>query len=161
MTFPTGSLGEREMNRRLRVSRRPFVVFAIVLSPVVLIWLLVLVKKGFRSDLILPAILPFLLYAAIMMLICSRRVTVSRDGITVCSYFVLKSFIPFAAIDHSAVQIFAERDHPAWVTVYYMHGKKRRRLSMSLKPYRKEDVAWLCALPEIKAETHAGFTKRS
>jgi len=149
------------MNRSLRVSPRPFVGLAIVLSPVVLIWLFVLVRKGFRSEDLLAGVLLFLLYSAVMTAICSIRVSVSQEGITVRSYFVLRRFIPFAAIDHSEVQILAERDHPVCIDVCYRDGEKDRRLGMSLKAYRKDDVAWFCALPEIRAHIHPGFTKKA
>ncbi|HYG34995.1 MAG TPA: hypothetical protein VEC99_09435 [Clostridia bacterium] len=134
---------------------------AIVLSPVAMISMSVLVQKGFRSDLLVAAALPFLLYAAIMLTICSTRVSVSRNGIGVSSYFVFNRFVPFADIDHSEVQILAERDHPAFVAVHYREGEKERTLTLSLKPYHKEDAAWFCGLPEIKAKKYGGFTKRA
>jgi len=148
-----------EMKRSLRITRRPFIAIGIVLSPVAAICLFALVRSGFRSDLVLPALLPFALYAVLMFTICSKRVSVAGDGITISSYFLFGRFIPFNEIDHSEVQILAERDHPAFIAVNYKDGAKHRTLSLSLKPYHKEDVAWFCALPEIKARTFAGLTK--
>ena len=63
------------------------------------------------------------------------------------------------AIDHSNVEILAEKDHPAFVAVHYREGGKERTLSLSLKPFHKEDVAWFCALPGLKSQTYAGFAK--
>ena len=74
--------------------------------------------------------------------------------------FFLKKSIRFSDIQRSEVQILAERDHPAWITIFRA-GKGRPALSLSLKTYRKEDAAWLCALPEIKAKWFAGFTKKA
>jgi len=148
------------VSRSLRITPRPFLALGIVLSPVALLGMVGVVRGGFRSDLLLMAISPFGLYAAVMLAICSTRITVIDDGINVSSYFVFARFIPFGAIDHSDVQIVAERDHPALVTIHYRDGKSVRRLSLSLKSYRREDVAWLCALPEMRARTHPGFTKR-
>ena len=147
------------MNRSLRIARRPFVAFAVVLSPLVLLGLVSLIRTGFRSDLVLATMIPFVLYAAVMLAICSTRVTVVNDGINVSAYFLFNRFIPFAAIEHSEVQILAERDHPAFLTVHYREGERQRKLSLSLKPYDRDDVAWFCALPEMRGRTHPGFTK--
>lgn len=149
------------MNRSLRITRRPFIAFGIVLSPVVLICLFNYVRSGYRSDLLVPVVLTFGLYAVVMLTICSTRVSVADDGIMVSSYFLFSRFVPFAAIDYSVVQILAERDHPAFLVVHYRDDEKQRTLSLRLKPYHKDDVAWFCALPQMKAETHAGFTKRA
>jgi len=149
------------MNRPLRITRRPFVAIGIVLSPLVLLDLLNLVRHGLRSDLVLATIAPFLLYAVLMFTICSTHVSVVDDGIDVSTYLLFNRFIPFAAIDHSEVQIVAERDHPAFVSVYYRDGEKERTVTLSLKPYNRDDVAWFCALPEIKARIHPGLTRRA
>ncbi len=149
------------MNRSLRIARRPFIAIGIVLSPVVLICLFNLVRSGFRSNLVLPAVLPFGMYAVLMLTICSTRVSVAHDGITVSSYFLFSRFIPFAALEHSDVQILAERNRPAFVVVHYRDGEMERTVGFSLKPYDKDDVSWFCALPEIKAKKYPGFTKRA
>ncbi len=146
------------MPRSLKVSRRPFIAFAIVLSPLVVIFGVVLVEKGFRSDLIVPALLPFVLYAVILTSICSKRVVVSAEGIEITSYFVCRRFIPFSEIQRSAVQILAEREHPIFIAVF-THSSGPPAAVINLKPFRREDVAWLCALPELKATMFPGLTQ--
>jgi hypothetical protein len=147
------------MTRRLRIARRPFVAIGIVLAPLVLLGVANLIRHGVRSDLVLATIVPFGLYAVIMLTICSTRVSVVNDGIDVSAYFLFNRFVPFEAIDHSDVQILAERDHPAFVTVHYRDRDGERKVRLSLKPYDRDDVTWFCALPGIKARTHPGLTR--
>ncbi len=89
-----------------------------------------------------------------------RAVVVTDREIVRISMFFLKKSIKFSEIERSEVQILAERDHPAWLTIFRT-GKDKPAMGLSLKTYRKEDVAWLCALPEIKAKWFAGFTKKA
>lgn len=145
------------MPRSLRFSPRPFIAIGIVLSPLVIIWGIVLVQKGFRSDLIFPALLPFLLYGAIMATICSRRVVINEEGITVISYFIRRIFIPFSEIQGSEIQILAERGHPLSLSIY-LKEESSPAATLNLKPFLQEDVAWLCSLPELKIHTFSGLT---
>lgn len=146
------------MSRSLKVSRRPFIAIAVVLSPLVVIFSVLLVQKGFRSDLIFPSLLPFILYAAIMTAICSQRVVVDEEGIAITSFFVFRRFISFAEVQRSEVQILAERDHPISIAIYTKKSGAPA-MTISLKPFRQEDVAWLCALPKLRTNTYAGFKK--
>jgi hypothetical protein len=144
------------MSRSLRISPRPFIAFAVVLSPIVVIWMLVLWKNGFRSDLILPGLLPFLLYGVVMTVICSRMVSVDGDSVTVTSFFVRKQSVPFSEIERSDLQYLGERDFPISIRI---HAQGGRSIMVRLKPFEKVDVAWFCALPHLKAVAHRGFTR--
>jgi len=135
------------------------VAIGIVLAPLVMLGTANLIRYGVRFDLVLATILPLVLYAVVMLTICSTRVSVIDDGIGVSEYFVLNRFIPFEAIDYSEVQILAERDHPAFVTIHYRDRERERTVRLSLKPYDRDDVAWFCALPGIKARIHPGLTR--
>ena len=145
--------------RSLQISPRPFIAFGIVLAPVVVICALAVVKQGFRRDLLLLLAMPFLIYTVLMLPICSNKVTVTETGLSLVSFFLYQRRIPFSCIDHTEIQILAEPDHPAWLTVHYRESQKLRTLNLSLKPYRKQDVAWFCALPELKPKVYRGFTK--
>ena len=138
------------MKRTLRLAPRPFIAFALVLSPLFAILLWIWVTNGFRAqDLFL--VIPFLLiYAGFSAVIASTRVSVNQDGLTVSSMMVFKNTVRFAEIDHCDLQILAERDHPIAAFVYRT-GEDTPVLTVRLKPYRKEDVQWLISLPELKA----------
>ena len=118
-----------------------------------------LVRSGYRKNLIFAAALPIIVYALITATIWSTRITVTTTGIAFQSFFVRRKFVSFKDIDHSDVQVLAEREHPAFCSVYYQDGAEIRVLLLNLKPYRKEDVAWFCALPELRTVTHPGFTR--
>ncbi|HLE41328.1 MAG TPA: hypothetical protein VI956_07470 [Nitrospirota bacterium] len=148
------------MKKILKPSPRPFIGFGIVVAPFFALGLWIFAQHGFRVD-DLPAVLfPLLLYAGFAIAMMGRAVAVTDKEIVRTSMFFLKKSIRFSDIQRSEVQILAERDHPAWITIFRA-GKGRQALSLSLKTYRKEDVAWLCALPEIKAKWFAGFTKKA
>jgi hypothetical protein len=138
------------MNRSLQASRRPFIAFTVVLSPVVLIWLFVCVQKGFRRDLLQAGLLLLVLYLVILVAAYSQHVSVSEHGLDIVCLCVSRRFIPFEQIDHSNVQVLLERDWPVSLTIY---GNRQRTplARIGLKAIRKEDAAWLCSLPEIKA----------
>ncbi len=148
------------MKKILKPSPRPFIGFSIVVAPILLIGLWIFAQHGFRVDDLPAVLLPLLLYASFAIAIMGRAVVVTDKEIVRTSLFFLEKKIKFSEIQRSEVQILGERDHPAWLTIFRT-GKDRPALSMSLKTYRKEDVAWLCALPEIKAKWFAGFTKKA
>ncbi len=148
------------MKKILKPSPRPFIGFGIVVSPILLIGLWIFAQHGFRVDDLPAVLLPLLLYASFAIAIMGRSVLVTDKEIVRTSMFFLKKRIAFSEIQRSEVQILGERDHPAWIT-FFRTGKDKQVMSLSLKTYRKEDVAWLCALPELKAKWYAGFTKKA
>jgi hypothetical protein len=85
---------------------------------------------------------------------------VSDHGINIRSWYVLNKFIPFDEIQRSDIQILAERDWPLMISIY---GKRETRplARIRLKVLRKEDANWLCSLPQLKAVTHYGLTKKT
>ncbi len=148
------------MKKILKPSPRPFIGFGIAVSPIFVIGFWIFAQHGFRVE-DLPAILfPLLLYASFAIAIMGRSVVVTDKEIVRTSMFFLQKRIKFSEIWRSEVQILGERDHPAWLIIFRT-GEDRPALSLSLKTYRKEDVAWLCAMPELKAKWFAGFTKKS
>jgi hypothetical protein len=92
-------------------------------------------------------------------MVTAQRVTVSPEGISIEIWFVLKRFIPFGDIDHSDVQILAEPDWPVMLSIFKA-GHSKPMETIRLKAIRKEDAAWLCSLPQIRAVIHPGMAKK-
>jgi hypothetical protein len=147
------------VNRTLKPSARPFIVFAIILSPLSVFGVYDYFEHGRPFSYSLQvALLPVALYVLFIALISSVRVSVSSDGITITRWYALKQFIPFAEVDHSDVQILAERSWPVQITIYSKH---RRLAQLGLKAVQQKDAAWLCSLAELKCVTHPGLTRRA
>ena len=98
------------------------------------------------------------LYAVIMTLIASQRVTVQDDRLILKRLYVVPKEVHFSDITHSDVQVLAERDWPVMLTI---HTKQSQApMVIGLKAIRREDAAWLCELPCLKPVLHPGLTKR-
>jgi DNA-binding LytR/AlgR family response regulator len=140
------------VNRALKPSSRPFIVFAVVYG--------LLALMGFyvrRPDVVLTS---FGLYVVTMALIGSVRISVSDEDITIVRWYIFKKHVRFDDIDHSDVQYLAERDWPVMVTI---HGKHRKGIltTIGLKVIRREDAAWLCSLEQLRTVVHPGLTSKS
>ncbi|MBS0380034.1 MAG: hypothetical protein JSS29_16260 [Proteobacteria bacterium] len=135
------------MNRALRRSARPFVVFAVLLGAVSAVGFYNYFTHDRRPDLLQAAVGPIVLYVAILALISSVSISVSDKGLNIVRWYVMKQFIPFSQIEHSEVQILAEPDWPVRITIYSANEVLAR---LSLKAVRQADAAWLCSLPELK-----------
>jgi hypothetical protein len=147
------------MNRSLKLSARPFIVFGVLYGSLSILVLVNYFRLGMRADQLSPALVLLALYVANCALVSSKRVTVSPEGITIKSWFVFKRFVPFRDIDHSDVQILAERDWPIMLSIFKA-GHSNPLETIGLKAIRKEDAAWLCSLPQIKAVIHPGLTRK-
>lgn len=145
------------MKRTLKRSTRPFIALAIIPALLSALGFYNYFEHNQRLDLLQTAYLPLALYIVLMMLISSVRVSVSDDGITISRWYVLKQFIPFAEVDHSDVQILAERNWPVQITI---HSRRALLARLGLKAMRQQDAAWLCSLPQLKCVTHPGLTRR-
>ena len=146
------------MNRSLRYSARPFIIFGLLIGPVA-IWVLVnYYRLGMRSDHLSAFFVLMAVYVAICALVTAQRVTVSPEGVSIKIWFVRKRFIPFREIDHSDVQILTESDWPVMLSIFRA-GHSKPMESIRLKAIRKDDAAWLCSLPQIRAVIHPGLTR--
>jgi hypothetical protein len=113
---------------------------------------------GRRADLLQFALLPVGLYVILLAVISSVSISVSDAGITITRWYVSKQFIPFSEVDHSDVQILAERDWPIQIKI---HSKHRVLAQLGLKGIQREDAAWLCSLPQLQCIIHPGLTRRA
>ncbi len=147
------------MNRRLRLSLRPFIVLGVIFLAISLIGFYSYVRHGFRSDFIGAAIVPAVTYVLVMLAISSQRVRVSESGITITSWYVVNRFIAFADIDRSDAQVLKESNWPVYVSIHAVHPRGSWA-TIGLKSFRQEDAAWFCSLPQLKAVLHPGLTKK-
>jgi Ca2+/Na+ antiporter len=148
------------VHRILRFSPRPFIVFAVILFPLTLLSFMSYLRHDRRPDFLEAVLTLPVLYVLILFVICSIRVTVSEQGITIRKWYVLNKFIPFDDIHRSNIQLLAERNWPLMVTIYGS-DKSKPLARIGLKAIRQEDANWLCSLPQLKAVTHPGLTKKA
>jgi hypothetical protein len=146
------------VNRTLKRSARPFIVFAVIFGAMSLMGSYSYFIHDRRADLLPTAFLPLGLYVFVLALISSVSVSVSDAGITITRWYVAKQFIPFSEVDHSDVQILGERDWPIQIRI---HSKHRVLAQLGLKSIQKADAAWLCSLPQLQCITHPGLTRRA
>jgi hypothetical protein len=135
------------MNRTLKRSSRPFLVFAVLFGAVSLLGFYNYFTHGRRPDLLQAALLPLGFYVVMLAFISSVSISVSDAGITITRWYVSKQFIPFSEIDHSDVQFLAERDWPVWIKI---HSQHRLLAQIGLKAIARADATWLCSLPQLK-----------
>ena len=148
------------MNRILRFSPRPFVVFTVIFGSITLFVFASYLLHDRRADLLSAVLMLATVYASILLMLCSIRVTVSELGINIRKWYVINNFIRFDDIRRSNIQVLAERSWPLMVTIYGSDGA-RPLARIGLKAIRQEDANWLCSLPQLKAVTHPGLTKRA
>ncbi|SRR6266403_2959724 len=148
------------MNRRLRFSPRPFIVFTAIFGSVTLLAFMSYLRHDRRPDLLEAVLIPPVFYALLLLMFCSIRVTVSDLGINIRKLYVVNNFIRFDDIRQSNIQILAERSWPLMVTIYGSDTTKPLA-RIGLKAIRQEDANWLCSLPQLKAITHRGLTKEA
>jgi len=133
-------------------------VFGVIFGGVLLLGLYNYVKFHFRSDLLAPVLLSILLYPAFMATLEYLRISVGDDGIVIKRWFASDQYIPFSSIEHSDVQILAERDWPLKITIHTHDGSS---IGLGMKTIRQEDAMWFCSLHQLKCRTHPGLTRRA
>ena len=148
------------MNRRLRFSPRPFIVFTAIFGSVTLLAFMSYLRHDRRPDLLEAVLIPPVFSALLLLMFCSIRVTVSDLGINIRKLYVVNNFIRFDDIRQSNIQILAERSWPLMVTIYGSDTTKPLA-RIGLKAIRQEDANWLCSLPQLKAITRRGLTKEA
>src|SRR5258706_14736460 len=112
------------MSRMLRFSPRPFIVFTVIFGSITLLVFVSYLRDERRTDFLSAVLMLTTVYAAILLILCSIRVTVSALGISVRKWYVMNNFIPFADIRRSDIQLLAERSWPLMVTIYGANTEK-------------------------------------
>jgi hypothetical protein len=89
------------------------------------------------------------LAAIVLGSIALVRVEVDEDEIRLRKYGVIHRRVRFDTIGHTYTSALAEKDWPVSLTIVGQDGRKEL-MSIKLKVFGKEDVAWLLALPKLK-----------
>jgi len=135
------------MSRTIRPGPRPFA--AIGASFFVVFLILGLLGAPITGrDLVVLMGVPLVLFALISMLVLTSSVRVGTENIET-SLLGYRRRIPFHEISHSVPRVLVEKDHPVGLDIY-RSGANRPAITVSLKSFRKSDVAWLLALPQLK-----------
>jgi hypothetical protein len=137
--------------KTLRPGPRPFVAFAIVCGPLFLLPLYIGVAQGKWSAaeqlFFLFLMLPVLFFGPMVFL----RIEVDEEEIRLRNFGVVRKRARFEEIGHSRFFALAEKDWPISLTVFGKAGNSEL-MTIRLKIFRKEDVAWLVALPQLRAK---------
>jgi hypothetical protein len=142
--------------RTLKLSRRPFRVFALALSPLLILAAALFAQRGPQSAVLFLALTPVILYATIIIIVFSQRITIRADSIETLTLFRIRRFIHFAHITRTEIQTHATPTRPVCAHIHTTNPGEPV-ITLSLKAIAPEDAAWFCALPALKA---AGLRNR-
>lgn len=146
---PPASANALHEPRVLRISARPAFTFALALSPLIALAAGLFIQRGFQPAVLFLALIPVVLYAAVMVIVFSQRITVRRDGIETVTLFRFRRFIPFAEITRTEIHRGAGGAHPVFARIHTTNTEDSVS-ALKLKALVREDAAWLCSLPEMK-----------
>lgn len=135
--------------RTLKISPRPLGVFALALSPPLVLAAILFARRGPQPSVIFLAMIPLVLYALIITVIYSQRITVRPDGIEIVSLYRFRRFIAFAKITRTEIQFSPGTGHPGFARIHTTDTDDSE-ITLRLKALVPEDAAWLCALTELK-----------
>lgn len=93
-------------------------------------------------------------FAAVVGSIYLQRIVVDDDSVALGRPVIGLDRVHFRDIAFSRSVTIAERDHPVLLDIYVTDPKDPSdcvlKLRLRLKPYRRQDVAWLLKLPQLK-----------
>lgn len=139
------------MHRVLRPGPRPFIALGILFGMITVL----LVGVGLAHGRVLQAWEPIVafpvLYAVLAAGFLRARIVVGGDALAWRPPFgLLEQSVAFSRVTGSIASILAEPEHP--VTLEIFTGKAAPALTLRLKLFRQNDVAWLLSLPQLKVE---------
>jgi hypothetical protein len=134
--------------KMLKPGLRPFVAIGTIFGLLLLLPLIIGLKTGNWGEASKMMAGFVLLPAAILIPIAFTRLEVDEEkmclrGIVSCKY------VRFDDIGWSVISVLAERDRPLSLTVFG-RDMSSELITIRLKIFPKEDVAWLVALPRLK-----------
>lgn len=135
--------------RTLRISRRPLGIFALTLSPLLILATILFAQRGPQPAVLFLALAAIAIYAAITTIIFSQRITVRPDGIEIITLFRIRRHIRFRQITRTEIQTLGESARPIRAHIHTT-DPDNPVITLSLKSLVREDAAWFCALPELK-----------
>jgi len=92
-----------------------------------------------------------ILYAAVCFNVWQTYIIVSDNAITLKRALRSPQSVAFKDITRSIPQTLAEPAHPVALLIF--RSQKRDPIVVRLKPYRREDVAWLLSLSRLRVST--------
>ncbi|MDF9827753.1 hypothetical protein M2103_001099 [Ereboglobus sp. PH5-5] len=139
-----------DLPRTLKISRRPLASFAVALAPLLVLAAVLFNQRGFQPIILFLALIPVVLYAAVIIIVFSQRITIRPDGIETVTLFRFRRFIRFSEIIRTEIDQPAGRDRPVLAQIHTKNAQDPV-VALKLKALAPEDAAWLCALPELKS----------
>lgn len=142
------------MTRTIRAGPRPFIALGIVFGIIIAgILFMNMTGPAHHSDFAIIGV--FLsIYAGLSIGIWKTHLVVNEQSIILRPALGRETRILFEDIRESIPFVVAEPQHP--VTLHIIGQKSSAPvLSIRLKPYREEDVAWLLQLPGLKVKRDA------
>jgi len=138
--------------RTLKPGPRPFVAMGTMCSVLCLLPLAVGIHTGKWIDAGKMAgaflILPVIMFGPIVGI----RIEIDDTEIRLRNFGGVKQRARFDDIDFSIPKVLAEKDWPVSLTI--VGGDDQREMMViNMKLLKKEDVAWLLALPPLKAQS--------
>ncbi len=135
--------------RTLQISRRPLFTFALALSPLIALAAIRFVQHGPQPAVLFLALVPFVLYAVIVTIILSQRITVRPGAIETTILFRFHRRILLSTITHTEIQTLANPPRPVRALIHTTDSEDPI-ITISLKAIAREDAAWFASLPELK-----------
>jgi hypothetical protein len=142
-----------QATRVLRPGPRPYVALGIVFALAAAIPLAVFTMRAMWADAAMAGASLLLVYGAICLALARSRIVVSPRGIAVRETLRRERAVPFDEIVASVPNVLGEPDHPVTLDVFTSDRQlaaEQPALTARIKPYRREDVQWLLALPGLK-----------
>jgi hypothetical protein len=141
------------MNRQLRYSAALAICMGLMAFVIIIPLLAIPSATGKRlvdcdaPTIIFALVLCIVPFAAITAFGYSTSVTVTDNGLTIKTLYVLMDQISFDEIDHYDVECF--RYSPMRLSIYRQNrGAAFARIR--LISVKQEDAAWICSLPQLK-----------
>lgn len=137
--------------RILRLSTRPLFTFALALSPLIVLAAIRFAQHGMQPAILFLALTPLILYAVIVTIVLSQRITISRDAIETTTLFRFHRRIPFSTITRTEGHALGTPPRPVRLLIHTSNHEEPL-ITISLKAVALEDAIWLASLPELKTD---------
>ena len=139
------------MHRVLRPGPRPFIAIGILFGVITLLLLGVALAHGRGLQMFEGIVAVPLLYAVLAAGALRARIVISDDALAWRPPFgLLEQSVALSRITVSVASVLAEPEHPVMLEIFA--GGRVPALTLRLKLFRQNDVAWLISLPQLKVD---------
>jgi hypothetical protein len=135
--------------KTLKPGSRPFIALGTICGLLFLVPLYLGFGTGKWTDAGKMAGTTLIILAFLLGPIVFARLEIDEEEIRLWNLGRLRKRVRFEEIGHSSMRILGEKDWPVSLTIVGKDGESEL-MSVGLKIFRKEDVVWLLALPELK-----------